>query len=311
VISGAQALEHGLTTDAIAYRLASGRWQVLLPSIYLTTTGSPTRRQRMIAARLYAGEGAAIDGVCACRFHGLKNIPPATETVRVAVRAESRIRSRNLVVVRRSIAPLRVVSTARLDYVEPATAAIIAARGYRTERAALALLAEAVQREMATLDELVRAHREGPPRGRRLADAALLALGAGVLSVSENDFRLIASSRSGLPPVEFNVWLLLPGGRVICVDALFASAGAVHETNGRIAHAAEDLFESMQERHDVMTAAGLIVLHNSPRRLRRQPADVGDEVEACCLRNAGAGLPPGVVRLPGPPWKPRLKINAS
>ena len=53
----------------------------------------------------------------------------------------------------------------------------------------------------------------------------------------------------------------------------------------------------MQERHDVMTTAGLTVLHNSPRRIDRDGGTVLKELETCYLRDRGKGLPPGVVIL--------------
>src|SRR4051794_5013825 len=117
---------------------------------------------------------------------------------------------------------------------------------------------------------------------------------AGARSAPEGDFRLLAVASAVLPPLLYNPLLQLPSGRLISPDALALESGVVHETNGRRHHAREDFFESMQERHDAMTAAGLIVLHNSPRRLALQPRLVIAEFEACHLRNAGRGLPPGV-----------------
>jgi hypothetical protein len=35
-----------------------GKWQKLLPGVYLTVTGKPTAEQRLVAARLYAGGSA-------------------------------------------------------------------------------------------------------------------------------------------------------------------------------------------------------------------------------------------------------------
>src|SRR4051794_32639889 len=72
VVSRQQALEHGLSRGQIDDRLASRAWQVLLPGVYLVAPGTPTRRQKMIGALLWAGADAAIDGIDACRFHGIK-----------------------------------------------------------------------------------------------------------------------------------------------------------------------------------------------------------------------------------------------
>jgi hypothetical protein len=101
-----------------------------------------------------------------------------------------------------------------------------------------------------------------------------------------------------LPPLLYNRRLKLPGGRIISPDALALDAGLVHETNGRAAHRRDDLFDDMQERHDAMTVAGLTVLHNTPRRIALRGREVITQFERCYVRDAGRGLPPGVVLLP-------------
>jgi hypothetical protein len=91
-----------------------------------------------------------------------------------------------------------------------------------------------------------------------------------------------------------NALLRLPEGELISPDALFLDAGLIHETNGRIAHQREDLFEDMQVRHSLLTTAGFTVLHNSPRRLATHGREVLVQVERCYTRDRGRGLPPGV-----------------
>jgi hypothetical protein len=161
-------------------------------------------------------------------------------------------------------------------------------------RPALAALSDAIQRGLTSYDQLLRAQAEGPPRNSRLAADALAQLGDGILSVAEADFRTLAIKSKILPSVEFNVWLRLRCGRRVCVDALIQSSAVVHEVNGRIAHAREDLFEDMQERHDAITTNGLTVLHNSPRRILRCGSAVIVQVEQCHLLYDGRGLPDGV-----------------
>jgi hypothetical protein len=294
VIERHQALGHGLTARAITYRLESDQWQLLLPGVYLTHPGEASRRQRLVAALLYAGPNAAIDGVDACRFHGLTSVAVTDDWVHVVVPFGETARSRGFVVVRRTIAEIRTVATDRIRYVEPATAVVAATRRMRDRRNALAAYSEAVQRGIAGYDDLLRAHIEGPPRNSRAGDAALAAIGAGVRSVPEADFRKLAEASAVLPPAEYNVWLRLPSGRVVCVDALWRSSGVVHETNGRRAHAREDLFEDMQERHDELTAVGFVVLHNAPARIWARPREVIAQVERCHLMHEGRGLPTGV-----------------
>lgn len=292
-----QVLSLGATRHSVGRLLHTGRWQLLLPDVYLAHSGDPTRRQLLIGALVYAGPNAAIDGADACRFHGIRAVTVDETKVHVVVPEDSPARSRGYVVVRRTKAPIVCVSTARLRYVDAATAAISAARQLTNRRRVLAVLSDALQGNHVTYDELVRAHVQGPPRNSRLTDDALEALGAGTRSVPEADFRALTLASTVLPAVEFNVWLRLATGRVVCVDALIVASAVVHETNGRTAHAREDLFEDMQERHDALTASGFVVLHNTPNRIRRRGREVIAQVERCHLLYDGRGLPPGVQRI--------------
>lgn len=246
----------------------------LLPEVYLTHPGEASRRQLLIAALLLVGPDAAIDGADACRFHGIKAIAIDDRHVYVVVPWGSTARSTGYVVVRRTLAPIIVVSTELLRYVDPATAVIAATRRMKSRRSVLAALSDALQRRIVTYDDLVRARVQGPPRNSRPADEALEHLGAGTRSAPEADFRALVLASTVLPTVEYNVWLRLSCGRVVCVDALIESSAVIHETNGRSAHVREDLFEDMQERHDAMTTNGFTVLHNPPSRIRLRGNDL-------------------------------------
>jgi hypothetical protein len=297
VIHRDQAREAGLTADAVRYRLRSSQWAELLPSVYLARPGDPTRRQMLVGALLYAGPGSQIDGADACRFHGIRAIALDEQVVYVTVPQASRVRSTRFVVIRRSSNQVVGETTARLRYVDAATAVIAATRTMSRPRAVLAAFSDALQRNVTTYDELHRAHLEGPPRNSRLATEALRQLGAGALSVAEADFQRLATTSAALPRIDYNVWLRLRCGRLVCVDALIRSSALVHEVNGRIAHAREDLFEDMQERHDALTASGFTVLHNSPRRIRQNPREVLSQVEQCHQIYDGRGMPNGVEAL--------------
>jgi hypothetical protein len=162
-------------------------------------------------------------------------------------------------------------------------------------------MADAVQRRIAdpTLIDRELPHLTGRGAGLVRGVTAVVLLGA--RSAPEVDFLDVCADIPGLPTPLLNCLLELPCGRRISPDALFLEAAVIHETNGRSAHEAEDLFESMQSRHDALTAAGFTVLHNSPRQLREARQRVSGEVLACVTRGAGRGLPPGVLLLrPGP-----------
>jgi hypothetical protein len=66
VIARQQALECGVDKNAIDPMIRpGGRWQRLLPGIYLTDTGTPTQVQREMAALRYAGPGGTLTGQAA------------------------------------------------------------------------------------------------------------------------------------------------------------------------------------------------------------------------------------------------------
>lgn len=293
-----QVIHHGLTPAALGFRLRRDMWRAVLPEVYLTRDGDLSRRQMLIAALLYAGASAAVDAADACWFHGCRAAAVDPERVFVVAPFGSLARSRDFVVVRRTVVPFAVQHTECLRYVEPAVALIAAARRMSRERLVLAALSDGVQRGLVTYAELVAAHVKGPPRNAKLTTLALHRLSAGVHSAPEADLMLLANSSRILPPMEYNVWIQLPGGRRMCLDALVRSSAVVHETNGHSVHARADLFEDMQERHSVLTAAGFTVLHNPPRRIRLHGKQVLAEIEHCHLRYDGRGLPPGVRVLP-------------
>jgi hypothetical protein len=298
VVHRDQAMAGGHSRRSIQHRVSSGAWRCLLPDVYLTHRGEPVRRALLQAALLYAGTDSAVDGPDACRYYGIRAIAVDEEKIHVVVPWGSSVRSRPGLVVRRTLAPIRLSPGSRLRVVDPATAAIAASRRMTAFRPVLALLSDTVQRRVSSYRDLMRAHIEGPPKRSRFGDQALLALAPGVESLAEADFATLAEASIVLPRAIYNARLRLPTGHIVVVDALFESSGVVHEVNGRVAHARQDLFDAMQERHDALTAAGLVVLHNAPSRLRQHPRQVVAEVEQCHLRNDGRGLPPGVVLLP-------------
>jgi hypothetical protein len=298
VVTRAQAVGAGMTRHALSNVKTYDGWQKLLPNVYLCHPGEPSRRQMMVAALFYAGRGAAIDDVDACRFHGITNAQVDDDVVRVAVPVDSRARSVAFVRIRRASDSFAFVQTRHLRYVSPAPAVIAAARRRTTERGVLALLSDALQRRIVTFDELMAAHVQAPPQNAAFADRALESLGAGIQSAPEADFRNLALASIVLPQLLYNRLLRLPSGRVVSPDALCVEAALVHETNGRRPHEREDLFEDMQERHSVMTAAGLTALHSTPRQIRASGRLVIAHFERCYLRDVGKGLPPGVELLP-------------
>jgi hypothetical protein len=158
LVSRAQLLAVGITKEAVRWQIRpGGRWQVVLPGIYAKFTGPLAPRQRLRAGLLHAGDQAMLCGLTAAELHGLRYLPRGDGVVHVLVSCRARARS---------VAFVRVHTTTRLPrrwwreafpLVPPAHAAVAVARGLVSLRDVRAVLCEAVQRGLATSDELAAA----------------------------------------------------------------------------------------------------------------------------------------------------------
>jgi hypothetical protein len=94
-----------MSDNAMQYRIrAGGPWQVLLPGVYLGTTGAPNLVQKEMAALLYAGPGSLITGQTALLHYNMR-VTADPDTVDVLVPIERQ---------RQSTAFVRIHRTARL-----------------------------------------------------------------------------------------------------------------------------------------------------------------------------------------------------
>ncbi|WP_297777217.1 hypothetical protein [Mycobacterium sp.] len=291
LLTRTQALAE-LTIGELRQRLARS-WTMTLPGVYATFRGGLTPRQRCRAALLYAGEHAQLADVTALAKYGVRYLPPDT-SVHVLIPAERHRASRGFVVVRRTHRAPEPRRIDGLSYCPPERALVEAAARLGQRQTAHAFLADAVGQGIARLDVLAEEVVHVTGRGAGIARRAVTEIAGGARSAPEIDFAHLCRTRRELPEPLLNRVLVLPDGRRVIPDALFPGSPLVHEVNGREFHSGEDLFESMQERHDAMTAAGMTVLHNSPRRIRREADTVVAEVVACYQRLSGQGLPPGV-----------------
>src|SRR5271165_5428771 len=101
VLSRSQAFACGITANGIQHRSRpGGPWRRLLPGIYLTTTGEPSRDQLLMAASVYAGPISMITGPAALPIHNIQ--PPKTRVVDVLVPAVRQRASRAFVAIHRT-----------------------------------------------------------------------------------------------------------------------------------------------------------------------------------------------------------------
>jgi hypothetical protein len=293
VLSRSQALAASITPDMLRYRArAGGPWQRLLPGIYLTVTGTPTRQQLEIGALLYVGEASVLTGLAALRHHGIR--VPETKVATVLIPAGH---------VRRSRAFVRVAPTTRMPvpvfvqdaiaFAPPARAVADAARELHSFREFRALVADAVQQRRCRLDQLQAELTAGPMRGSAWLRRALAEVTSGIRSGAEGDFGDLLS-RSGLPMPMFNARLYSGKTLIAVTDAWWDDAGVAAEADSQAWHLLPDDWEHTMQRHARMSAHGIIVLHFSPRRIRAEPAKVIADIKAALA--AGRGRPRLAVR---------------
>jgi hypothetical protein len=278
VLSRAQALSWGLSREYVRYRLRpGGPWQRLLPGVYLTVTGEPTTYQLKVAALLYAGTLSAITGPAALAHYDIEG--PASEFVDVLVPVSRQRANYDYVVLRRTSRMPWVLDDGAVSHAVPARAIADTARAMDRLPDVRALVAGAVQRRQCRIQNLAAELAEGPVRGSALLRTVLAEVTDGIRSAPEGDLRdLIIKAR--LPMPLFNASLFADGHFVARPDAWWPDHGVVGEVDSRRWHMRPEAWEETMARHARLGAAGLVVLHFSPRQLRTEPDRVVAEIAA-------------------------------
>lgn len=197
VVARRQGLLLGLSGDAWTWRLDRGRWQSPLPGIAVGHTGQLSFRERVWAAVLYGGDGAAVSGDAV--LHLTSERWPAPDRIDVAV-LPSRQRA-----PRAFFRPHRLDTAALMHPVRSppqlrvAVAVLHAASWAPSDRAAEWRVAAAVQKRLVTVPRLRDALAELPRLARRPAVRLVLDdVEYGAHARTELDF-LAFLRRNGLP----------------------------------------------------------------------------------------------------------------
>ena len=290
VITRRQALACGLGHDAIHRQIRpGGRWQRLLPGVYLGVTGTPTHDQRDTAALLYAGPGGTLTGAAALRRHGMRVL--LSDVVDVLIPAKRVRQSTGFVVVHQTtMLPQNVCYVGPIQYALPARAVADAVRGIRDLRTARAVIAAAVQTRRCTIEQLQAELKNGPVRWSALFRAALAEVAQGTRSAPEAEL-LDLIKRGRLPLPLFNPRLHVGNEFLAKPDAWWPDIGVAVEVDSREWHLSPESWERTMRRHDLMTAAGILVLHFTPRQIREEPDQVIATIRAALASRRGTEVP--------------------
>jgi hypothetical protein len=293
LLTRGQALACGITKSMVERRLRiGGRWQVMLPGVYLTLTGEPTFAQREMAALLYAGSRSMITGPAALITYGVR--VEYAERVDVLVPASTQRKDHVFVRLHRTERmPVTAYLSGEISFVPVARAVVDAARAMNGIREVRAVVADAVQRSKCPLAMLMNEVREGPRQGSALLRQALAEVAGGIRSTTEGDLRDLIK-RGGLPMPMFNASLYIGDQFIARPDCWWPDAGVAAEADSREWHLSPRDWERTLARHALMSAHGIVVLHFTPQQVRSQRAAVVANLRSAL--SAGRGRPPLPIR---------------
>ncbi|MGE5290119.1 MAG: hypothetical protein ACM3ML_23625 [Micromonosporaceae bacterium] len=269
-----------------------GPWQRLLPGVYMTATGTPTVEQREVAALLYAGPSGVLTGPAALSRHRIR--VPETDLVDVLVPAARQRKSEGFACLHRTTRmPEMFCQEGPIRFAMAARAVADTVRGLADLAAARAVTADAVQKGRCKIDLLARELEDGPMNGSALLRRALAEVTGGARSAAEADL-LDLIKRARLPAPMCNPRLLSGRTLIAIPDFWWQDAGVAAEVDSREWHASPVDWEHTMRRHEALGAYGIITLHFTPRRIRREPAEVVTAIRSAL--KAGRDRPPLPIR---------------
>jgi very-short-patch-repair endonuclease len=286
VITREQALAAGITRHALRHLLQEGgRWQRLLPSVYVVTTGTASNAQREMGAMLYAGPASVVTGHCALACHRIT--APRSEFVDVLVPLERQRRDAGFVRLHRtSRMPEGVREFGPIKYALAARAVGDTVRGMSRLQEVRGVVADAVQRKRCELAELVAELNAGPRRESALFREALAEVIGGSRSAAEAALRqLIIKARLELPL--FNAELYDGDEFIARPDAWYPELGIAIEVDSREWHLLPEDHAKTLKRGNRMEKYLINVLRFTPNRIRNEPDAVVAEIREAIERARG------------------------
>jgi very-short-patch-repair endonuclease len=278
VVSRSQAAACAMTEGAISHRIrANGPWQTLLPGVYLTSSGAPTAKQRVMAAYLYAGNAIAITGPAALTWYSLPSV--RTNEVDVLVPLACYRKDMQFARLHRTGVIPDCAVEGIVRYASPARAVADTVRQLADFADVRAVVAGGVQRRKITVADLARELNAGPIQGSARLRAALAEVADGVRSAAEGDLHALIK-RERLPEPMYNARLFVADQLVAIPDAWWPQAGLAVEVDSREWHLSPADWERTLARGARMTEHGILVLRFTPRQIRTAGQEVASRIRS-------------------------------
>lgn len=274
VVTRTQLLEHEVSYRAVRWN-AGRAWRVILPQVFGVFREQPTGRQRQVAALLWAGPASVLAGPTAARMYGVTAADPR-DRVHVLVPAPQRSRSSGFAEIRRSlIHDGAVVTKGPVRLCSPARSVVDAARVARTPDTRAAILIEAVQRGITTIDDLHEWVLRLRPRDAAPIHGPLAEAASGAWSMPEAELLDLVATSAVLPSPWANPELTGPAGqRLTTPDAWFDDVAFAVMLHSRRYHSDGEQWDETVEKDGDLVGVGVVVAGVTPRRLRQNPEAV-------------------------------------
>lgn len=285
--------------DRIRRAIRSGRWQEPVPGVIVLHSGSLTRRERLLTALAWAGPSGRVSHTSALLLHGARVqepvarrrvagvrgdfvTPPDAGLVQVSVPHGRHLESVGFVVVHQTRRPLGGLLLDGLPTTAAARAVVDVALTARRRPDVDHVVADALQKGLTDLEDLVEevraaGRRAGPWLKDAVADAA-----RGMRSVGESELRRVIVA-AGLPEPEWNVPVMTDAGEYL-LDAYWRRHGVAAEADGAEFHLGVADWSRDLRRQNAIQATGVRLFRFPVRRLRRERASCADELARALSR---------------------------
>ncbi len=276
VISRRQALDIGLSGDAIRGRLRTGSWQQIQRGVYATFTGQPPREAMLWAAILRSGTGAVLSHQTAAELDGLTD--RITHAIHVTVPTAQHIHGGTNLIIHRSS---RIAIARHPALLPPRTrieeTVIDLTQMARDCDEAFHWLSRACGSRLTTASRLQVAlsqRKQARYRGELLS--GLTAIADGVHSSLE--YRYVRGvERPHLLPVARRQAKITLGSARRYLDNLYEEFGVAVELDGHAAHLVHDRWRDVH-RDNALTGVGIITLRYSWADVTRRACHVAAEI---------------------------------
>ena len=304
LITSAQLADLGVRSSTTSRRNLGYMWTKILDGVHLVDGGSPSHTQLERGALLYAGDGAQLSGTAAMRHYGARalrlqdRVPDhdySPEPVLVLIPHDRRRKSAGYTRIERTRRlPTDPVIVNGLTLAPLARAVADAARRMRTAHDVNAVVAEVVQRDMCTIEDLQTELDEGSRRGSALLRDAVASISTGARSGPEVDLVSLVGA-AGIPHVLYNVRIVDGSGQLIAIpDAWLDDVGLAVEVDSREFHGSGDGFAATVRRNRRYARAGGPFCAILPEEFSTHPNGVLHDLNAA--REAAAARPRPNVR---------------